>query len=65
MKTKYILVEWPECQCFEENPHFTDCYWAADGMFLFVPEKLYNQVILETANSEFDYGHDVDYTTND
>lgn len=51
MKTKYILVEWPECQCFEENPHFTDCYWAADGMILFVPEKLYNQVILE--NSKF------------
>lgn len=35
---KYIKLEWPECQEFEE---FEECYWAADGMILFVPEELY------------------------
>lgn len=44
-KIKYILIDWPECQMFEEHSRFFECYWAADGMILFVPEDLYNEVI--------------------
>ena len=47
MKTKYILVEWPESQKWIDHP---DCYLAAgesaDDKFFqlmyFVPENIYN-----------------------
>ena len=42
---KYILTDWPECQVFEEHERFDECIWGADGMILFVPEDLYNEVI--------------------
>lgn len=59
--TEYYLVEWPECQYFSEHPQFEECYWACDGMFLFVPKELYNKVRLNVDNSEFEYGHNVVY----
>lgn len=47
MKTKYILVEWPESQKWMDHP---DCYLAAENDSLrqfftptcFVPENIYN-----------------------
>ena len=47
MKTKYILVEWPESQKWIGHP---DCYLAAENDELrefftptyFVPENIYN-----------------------
>ena len=53
---KYIKLDWPECQGYEEDE---ECYWAADGMVLFVPESSYNRRRLDLENTEFDYGHNV------
>ena len=70
MKTKYILVEWPESQKWMDHP---DCYLAADNDELrefftptyFVPENIYNlsKQRLEIENTEYDYGHNVNHKT--
>lgn len=44
--TKYILVEWPEMQKFQDLPNYEDeCYEHESGMVTFVPEDLYNEVM--------------------
>lgn len=51
-KIKYIKVDWPESQLFE-NDDFIDliyegyptCSSQGDGSVIFVPEDLYNKVI--------------------
>lgn len=73
MKTKYILVEWPESQKWMSHP---DCYLAQPytygngplNMAYFVPENIYNlsnRQQLEMENTEFDYGHNVNHKTNE
>ena len=64
MKTKYILVEWPESQYFmgQEN-----CYYFNSkeneqlDQALFVPEDIYEKRLLELENTEFDYGHNINH----
>lgn len=68
MKTKYLLIEWPESQKWIDHP---DCYLAAENDELrqfftptyFVPENIYNlsKQRLELENTEFDYGHNVNH----
>lgn len=44
--TKYILVEWPEMQKFQERPEYEDtCFEHESGAITFVPEDLYNEVM--------------------
>lgn len=59
---KFIKLDWPECQGYEEEE---ECYWAADGMVLFVPESLYKRRQLDLENTKFDCGHDINYRHND
>lgn len=40
MRTKYVLVEWPESQKFMDHDECYSCP-AIDGA-MFVPEKIYN-----------------------
>lgn len=43
---KYIKVEWPDIQKFQELPNYYEkCYEHESGMITFVPENLYNKVI--------------------
>ena len=68
MKTKYILVEWPESQKWMDHP---ECYLAAENDELrefftptyFVPENIYSlsRQQLEIENTEFDYGYNVNH----
>lgn len=68
MKTKYILVEWPESLKWASHP---DCYLIhpypyGDGPYMvcFVPENIYNlsnRQQLEMENTEFDYGHNINH----
>lgn len=42
---KYIKVEWPEMQKFQELDDYDDlCYEHESGMATFVPEDLYERV---------------------
>lgn len=50
MKKKYIKVEWPESQVFEDHPRAKECYQGYNAnpyedMVIFVPEDLYDEVI--------------------
>lgn len=43
---KYIKVEWPEMQKFQELPNYWDeCYEHESGLVTFVPEELYYKVL--------------------
>lgn len=43
---KYIKVEWPEMQKFQDLPNYEDeCYEHESGIATFVPENLYNEVM--------------------
>lgn len=51
MKTKYILVSWPEIQDFMEHPRWSECLFCSsieghecpDSSYM-VPEDLYDEV---------------------
>lgn len=43
--TRYILVNWPECQKFQKDDYINQCYWTANDVILFVPEDLYFKVM--------------------
>lgn len=66
MKTRYILIEWPESRKWINHP---DCYMIdkpRNEFFApscFVPENIYNlsRQQLEIENTEFDYGHNVNH----
>lgn len=51
MKEKYILVQWPEIQKFEERPDYRERVYAGydhnvdDCAIWFVPEDMYYEVI--------------------
>lgn len=37
---KYIKVEWPESQIFQDEKFNNECYWW-DSIVVFVPEDIY------------------------
>lgn len=42
---RYIRVEWPDIQKFQELPEYDDvCYEHESGLVTFVPEYLYYRV---------------------
>lgn len=44
--TKYIKVDWPELQKFQELSNYNDdCYEMESGTVAFVPEELYEEVM--------------------
>lgn len=52
MKNKYIIVEFPETQKFEEHERFQECLYLRDNCQLAVPEDLYNNVMDKNNNPE-------------
>ena len=56
---KYVLVEWPDCQCFMDHPRWDDCFLIAgenapDSSNM-IPEDLYEKVfdgVCETLNTD-------------
>ena len=43
---KYIKVDWPEMQKFQELDDYDElCYEHESGLVTFVPEDLYNKVM--------------------
>lgn len=58
MKTKYILVEWPESQHFigVEGCHYVSLNEDDDlsmDQAMFVPEEIYRETFNQTTNSEY------------
>lgn len=45
MKERYIIVEFPETQLFEDHERFQECLYLMDEYQLAVPEDLYNSVM--------------------
>lgn len=44
MKTRYILVNWPECQFLEEHDRFDECFFIAEIYAFMCPEDLYYEI---------------------
>jgi hypothetical protein len=52
MKTKYVIVTWPESQKLMDHPRFDECHLICDDKGIkeywlsafFVPENLFNEL---------------------
>ena len=49
--TKYVLVEWPECQYLMNHERFDECYLVEDSAYM-CPENLYCEVFKHRSEKE-------------